>query len=332
MNRRPHEPLDAEERALLARLPRAPGRSQPPAALDASILAAASAAVHAKPARKPRRSWIVPISVAATVTVAAGLAWQLQPPGSVPMDRASPVAATQHVQQVQMAEVAAADEIASPAFVGKPSQPMAVESVAAPPAPTSAPSEQVDAAAQASDASARAVSPVVMAAPPPAPPPPAAPRPAIVEPPAIRDVPLSAAAAPVAAPPMAEAAPAAVMSRTSEAQPRYRASQQKAASAETGGAASPARNAKTGNEAERATAAPQAFAQDAFEDDDVPPATVDAPGVRDARLRRIIELRAQGKLDEAKESLGVFRHRYPNATLPAELRDLDPAPAEPARD
>ena len=61
-------------------------------------------------------------------------------------------------------------------------------------------------------------------------------------------------------------------------------------------------------------------------DDDVPPATVDAPGVRDAWLRRIGELVTEGRMDEARESLAVFRKRYPEEILPPELQPLEPPP------
>ena len=52
--------------------------------------------------------------------------------------------------------------------------------------------------------------------------------------------------------------------------------------------------------------------------------TADSPAVRDAWLRRIGELLAEGKADDAKASLAEFRRRYPEATLPPELRTLEP--------
>ena len=58
-------------------------------------------------------------------------------------------------------------------------------------------------------------------------------------------------------------------------------------------------------------------------DEDVPPATADSPEVRAAWLRRISELQKQGKADEAKASLDEFRRRYPEATIPPELRKLE---------
>lgn len=59
---------------------------------------------------------------------------------------------------------------------------------------------------------------------------------------------------------------------------------------------------------------------------DVPPATVDSPVVRDAWLQRIGELLDQDKREEAKASLTEFRRRYPAAVLPAKLRALEIEP------
>ena len=83
-------PLDAEEQAMAAGLPRLHGRTEPGLALDARILGAARAAV-ASPAPAPKRPplrhrrWILPTSVAATVAIAAGLGWQLRAPAIQPV-------------------------------------------------------------------------------------------------------------------------------------------------------------------------------------------------------------------------------------------------------
>lgn len=63
---------------------------------------------------------------------------------------------------------------------------------------------------------------------------------------------------------------------------------------------------------------------------DIPPATADAPAVREAWLRRIGELQREGRTAEARASLAEFRRRYPEAELPAELRALETPPAQPA--
>jgi hypothetical protein len=47
-----------------------------------------------------------------------------------------------------------------------------------------------------------------------------------------------------------------------------------------------------------------------------------SPQARDAWLARIRELLVAGKLDAARASLREFRHRYPDAPLPDDLRAL----------
>jgi hypothetical protein len=56
--------------------------------------------------------------------------------------------------------------------------------------------------------------------------------------------------------------------------------------------------------------------------DDEPPATVDSPDTRRAWLDRIRELRDDGELDAARESLREYRRRYPGLDLPADLEGL----------
>ena len=84
---------------------------------------------------------------------------------------------------------------------------------------------------------------------------------------------------------------------------------------------------RAGNEAEPATTL-DTVTSDAFDkavdEEEVPPATMDAPAARDAWLRRIGELQQQGRIDDAKASLAEFRRRYPDAVLPLELRKLEP--------
>jgi hypothetical protein len=95
MTRFPREPLDAEERALAARLPRPHGRDEPGAGIDARILAAAHAAAASPlPAAARRRHWGVPVGLAAALCLAVGLAWRVQ----LTPD-ARPVAASAEAQQ-----------------------------------------------------------------------------------------------------------------------------------------------------------------------------------------------------------------------------------------
>ncbi|GAB1407927.1 hypothetical protein MASR1M8_18460 [Thermomonas brevis] len=267
-------------------MPRPSGRGEPGAGLDARILAAARAATEAPPSRAPKRRWIAPLGVAATVIVAAGLAWQLLPPSPPPVHDA--------------AEAPATASIVSPAPAARMADPVApADDAAAVPPPAIVALEPT---------------PARKPSPPPEPPPA----------PVVADVP---APAPMALPPTAMPAPSpAIVASESAgiaAQDAMRAPPAAAKTADTGTLAMPRAARAVAPQAERAaTAAAVADAPD----DDVPPATLDAPGVREAWLRRIGELLAEGRTDEARESLAVFRKRYPDAVLPPELQPLEPPP------
>ncbi len=56
--------------------------------------------------------------------------------------------------------------------------------------------------------------------------------------------------------------------------------------------------------------------------DDVPPATANAPAVREAWLQRIRTLRDSGNIVDARSSLHAFIRRYPTYPLPEDLRAL----------
>lgn len=289
--RPPPQPLDAEERALAALLPRPHGRAAPGADQDARILAAAQAALHPHPAtRRPRRSWIGPTAVAASLVLAVGLAWQLRPPPALP---ASPAKAD--------ASSPDSEVMSARAFEMPPSTPMTqAKPMPAPPPP------EAKASAPAGDAAAGSAAPASAppAAGPPAPPAPAAPV-MVSEAAAVPPLPHAAEPVRVQAAPMAKASASDSM--------RERA------------AASGNIAAETREEAQRAA---DAATLDAIvvtdADEDVPPATADSPEVRDAWLRRIGELLEQGRTVEARASLAEFRRRYPDASLPAELRKLEP--------
>ncbi|HJS34326.1 MAG TPA: hypothetical protein VJ766_02450, partial [Pseudoxanthomonas sp.] len=80
----PHEPLTPEERALAQSLSRLGPHGAPSPELDARILGAARAAVQDTPSRggavpPTRRRWPLGMGVAASVLLAAGIAWQLRP-------------------------------------------------------------------------------------------------------------------------------------------------------------------------------------------------------------------------------------------------------------
>ena len=53
--------------------------------------------------------------------------------------------------------------------------------------------------------------------------------------------------------------------------------------------------------------------------DDIPPASVDSPAVREAWLARIRELIAGERYQEARDSYAEFRRRYPDAPVPDDL-------------
>ncbi|MFD1299911.1 hypothetical protein ACFQ4Q_25135, partial [Lysobacter gummosus] len=87
MNRRPDapDPLSPEERDLADRLLRLGPNDGPSSALDAKILAAAHAAVAQTPRARARKTrWPAWIGVAASLSLAVGIAWQLRP-----MDKAA---------------------------------------------------------------------------------------------------------------------------------------------------------------------------------------------------------------------------------------------------
>lgn len=294
MTRPTNERLDAEERALAAALPRPHGRSAPGPELDARILAAARAAIEPPPAQRPRRSWIAPTALAASLVLAVGLAWQLRPPPSPEYP-------------AQAADAASADpgSTAARAFEAPPAAP----AMQAPPMPTpmtqarQSPATTGDALAKRASAPAAAADVAVAAAPAVAAPPPAPPAPT-----AAASAPAVAAMAQAA-----DAAPAPVQAKARTGEPvRERA----AASAN---AAAPARDQADNS----AAGVVDSFSVD-DPGEDVPPATADSPEVRDAWLHRIGELLAQGKTEDAKASLAEFRRRYPDAIVPPELRTLEP--------
>jgi hypothetical protein len=352
MNRR-IEPLSPEERDLAERLARLGGPREPAPALDATILAAARAAVAtdagaaaeaAAPApaaptdpkvaplrprpNKPR--WPLGFGLAASLVLAAGIGWKLQGDGEGSSAESS-----------QAAAMAAHDEAIEAVMIDPP---------AAPPPPP--PLEQsADAAASAAVA-----------------------RPEVrgrAEP--VREAPgdFVADAAPMAAPaaaapeafatseptPAAEAgiaedkgeldsvtvtgsrvAPqrsvgAAEYTRTPLSQRR----EQSTAEREAGSAAkaapppppppaappappppppapAPADRARSGNAAERDATAGMF--------DERPPVSADSPEFRQAWLQRIRERLARGEEQAARESLQEFRRRYPDVELPEDLRKL----------
>ncbi len=337
--------LDAEERALAKALPRVHGRAAPGPDLDASILAAAETAV--RQARlpytpiRPRVRWIAPASLAASMVLAVGIAWQLRP---LPALESTPSTA-----QRDAADVAAVQMIERAPYE-KPAPTMQMK-----PAPAqSAPAKRELAASRivssqtgspASEAIA-SQAPAPLPSPPrpqvyaPPPSPPAPPSPSAVM---TAEAPQHAGASVVSSPTSSgntldtQAVDRAMRTRTAApAAASHHGIAQEAATASSDKAGTIGRTQQAARKAmsaapvipevrkEGSMPADAGFVDDPGED--VPPATVDSPAVRDAWLHRIGQLLEQGKRQEAKASLVEFRRRYPAAVLPPLLRALEVQP------
>lgn len=294
MNQLPREPLDADERALAARLARDPVASPPPA-LDAAIVAASRAdaaqtdAVQATvpaaapdrdpPAQRPRprRRWPFGVGVAAALLVAVGVSWQLRPLPDAHPGTWSDVAEAPQARQLESAPVVPADPVRQAPAAAPRVESVRVRDVverAPPPAPAS---------------------PAVAAAPPPAPPSPPAPP----------------AAADIAA---TDAARSTAFGAEAVASPRAATSAPEAAARTASAVAAP-------QAARRASVAMFEAIED-VPDDDQPPASADSPEVQRAWLERVRELLDTGDIAAARASLGEFHRRHPDAELPPDLRAL----------
>ena len=334
---RPSEPFNAEERDLAQRLAQLGGPREPAPALDASILAAARAAVAESavdavadaPAdpkvtplrpRKPAPRWPLGMGLAASLVLAAGIGWKLQGDGE-----GSPAESA-----VASAPVAAAEDMTEAVIFERPLE------QSPPPAPP---------LASASDAvvarSANSVQEEAKAAPE------AFPK-VLADAPA---EPVAAAQAP-AAPPPAPTVAQSVESDASLDKLEVTGSRIKRADTEAGAAEytrtplherrEQARKAVDAPAATIASPAPEAQAprsrrsagtienesdaaskpsdHDGY--DDSPPVSADSPAFRQAWLQRIREHIAKGEQDAARNSLQEFRRRYPDLELPEDLRKL----------
>ena len=349
MNQRPPQPpqpLDAEERALARALPRLHGRTAPGPDLDASILAAAQAAVHpARPLQtslRPRIRWVGPASLAASVVLAVGMAWQLRPLPTLEPAQPMVQSDTADSAAVRMIESAQQDKPVpmvqskpAPATSTAPARQQAmspaIDALEASPAPQgSFQGRSLQTPAPVPAPPALPISDAVSPSSAPAPPPPASlsvQAPPRAESPAARsgntldtqavDSAVRAATAANSRDAMAHDAAAVGAAKSGMVEPAKQPAQ-KALAPAPAAAEMPAIR----NEAQRAADA--GFVDDP--DNDIPPATVDAPAVRDAWLHRIGELLEQGKRQEAKASLAEFRRRYPAAVLPSRLRALEIEP------
>lgn len=90
---RQQEPLTPEERELAAQLSRLGPHGEPSPALDSRIMAAAHADLVKTDTAKPKPRWPVALSLAASVLLAVGVAWQLRPLQETPTASEAPSAA-----------------------------------------------------------------------------------------------------------------------------------------------------------------------------------------------------------------------------------------------
>lgn len=149
MNRRHDapDPLSPEERELAERLLRLGPHDGPSPALDAKILAAAHAAVAQTPRARSKTRWPAWIGVAASLTLAIGVAWQLRPMDkaleSVGEDQATAASVSSADAEAESASAAAAPAAAEASDYARDSSAGAADAAAAisvpePPAPPQA--------------------------------------------------------------------------------------------------------------------------------------------------------------------------------------------------
>ncbi len=338
------EPLSLEERELAERLVRLGGHREPAHALDATILAAARAAVHntaparsgptLNPIRKPSARWPVGLSLAASLVLAAGIGWRLHSNGSSESGVANAPAAAKAAAAEDSASIQAV--ILEPPLNRAPPPP--------PPPPLEADMQtRRDVAKSAPPAEALAKYPkresatdaFVMdeAAPRAAPEADAMAAPAASN--AVQAIvaPSGAAAASsvngagegasnehardardARAESKAQSPSSAQLDKADVVSSRLRQSTaaRPPAAPTLQGQARDA-NLKESESADHAAVADQPF-------DDQPPASADSPQVRQAWLQRIRNLLAKHDTTTAANSLKEFRRRYPDAELPDDLR------------
>jgi hypothetical protein len=310
---------DAEHDPRVTAGYRALDKENPPAALDAAILAASRRAVGARPtmAAARLRRWALPISIAAVVVLTMSLTLRVQLERS-DLESAEPmpgVSAVPPAPQSRSADDkdaprgAALESKGEMRATAKQNQPADVRAKAKPAAESPAALESAPSISSA--ASVRGAGEREQSAPA---------RKAMKTPPARTEAPQAAAPAAAArgfvqSPPARPAAPA-----------------EATATAPLGAAAVPgaSRSDETTGRARQAPAEAdanvgRAASRMAVEDRIQPLA--EKAGKADADLsprdwlERIARLRRDGRTQEADESLAAFRRRYPDYEIPKELRD-----------
>ena len=314
MNANDPTSLTPQERELAQQLAQIAPNGEPSPALDARILAAArEAGVSASSTStvptaifskslsrhgRVRRRWPVVLGVAASLVLALGVAWRMQPlpqARQVPPSNAAPAMRapiTSTGVPIELPVESQADNtppaVQSPDAITSHARTASLqtdepESVPAPPVPAE-PSIVLDASLppDALPAAAKAAAPPAIQAP---------------APQASGTMVEGRAVPPPPAPP--NAASQADMAADSRQNPAPRT--------DSNPLHSPTRdNSATHDEPS----------------DDVPPATADAPAVRDAWLQRIRSLMADGNIADARSSLHAFIRRYPSYPLPEDLHAL----------
>ncbi|MBP9645069.1 MAG: hypothetical protein KBE06_05405 [Pseudoxanthomonas sp.] len=337
MNRR-HEPLDPQERALARMLAEA-GQAEPPPELDARILAAARAAppaatpIHPRTGATPppaagsrrhvrRRHWPMALGLAASVTLAIGVAWQLrQPP--VPGQAAATIDTDSAAEPTLSGTAVASGETGGEhATAATAAAPVAADAIAASP-PVLPPSSEVTESAPAPVAVTDAVRST---------PAPVAAEPARATEPGVLDRQRQARERQAAASARQHAA-----ERTAPAATRTEAAAavQKAAAPpdrrQESGPTAPARALPAAPAAPAPMSASRAAAPEAIADlADGVPAGDEAALQEDARLpasawlQRIAQRRQQGQDRLARASLARFVATHPDIPVPEDLLPLLP--------
>ena len=306
--------LTPQERELAQRLAQIAPSDEPSPALDAHILAAAReagmsasststvpVAIFSKSLSRHgrvRRRWPVVLGVAASLVLALGVAWRMQPlPEARQVQRSdvapamrAPIVSTQvpielpvesQVETIK-STVQSRSVMKSGARFASP-QPDEPEAVPAPPAQAE-PSIVLDAPSpQGAPAAAKAAAPATLPAP---------------EAQASATTTGAMSIPPPPVPP--NAASRSDMAADSRQNPTSQTHQNLPPPPARGNAA----------------------ASDDEPSGDVPPATADAPPVRDAWLQRIRTLVGDGNIADARSSLHAFIQRYPTYPLPDDLRAL----------
>ncbi|MBD9368083.1 hypothetical protein [Xanthomonas sp. XNM01] len=348
----PRHPLTPEERALADHLDAALDDAMPSAALDARILAqargavagpgAGAAQVHADlpgtdtvrrrgdAARtRPRRRWAAPLGLAASLTLAVGVAWQLREPprtqtgmiaghaeeAARPADTAMQEApAAPQAAPALRSDAATAPE--PPATAARPAPPAAARS-----APSTATGTGIARPAPAPPATSDAASEPAFVDTLPAPPPAATPAPAAEQ--RMQDA--APAAARRAGMRAAEARPEAAVAAPAAAPAAMRLRPETTGEVIVTGTALPAPPPAAPVVAADAPAALRTQEQAAADKAQARPApSRDAHDPADIAgwLERIRQQRDRGDLDGARASLARFVDAHPGHPLPEDLRAL----------